>query len=105
MSDYKAHRLALAQGGYPSASSIMESARIKAGKTLDEWIVLTGFCFEREERKMKSIIFAKRCKLIAITVGILLIAAFFGLTPKGRALTEEAIATMSSPQKPVQTEC
>ena len=95
LSDYKAHRLALAQGGYPSASSIMESARIKAGKTLDEWIALTGFRFEREERKLKNRVFAKRRRLIAVTAGILLIAAFFGLTPKGRALAEEAIATIT----------
>lgn len=95
LSDYKAHRLALAQGGYPSASSIMESARNKAGKTLEEWAALTGFRFVREERKMKSRVFAKRRKLIAITVGILLIAAFFGLTPKGRTLAEEAIATIT----------
>lgn len=95
LNDYKAHRLALAQGGYPSASSIMESARIKSGKTLEEWIALTGFRFEREERKLKNRVFAKRRKLIAITVGILLIAAFFGLTPKGRALAEEAIATIT----------
>lgn len=95
LSDYKAHRLALAQGGYPSASSIMESARIKSGKTLEEWIALTGVRFEREERKLKNRVFAKRRKLIAITAGILLIAAFFGLTPKGRALAEEAIATIT----------
>ncbi len=95
LSDHKAHRLALAQGGYPSASSIMEGARIKAGKTLEEWTTLTGFRLERKERKMKNRVFAKRRKLIAITVGILLIAAFFGLTPKGRALAEEAIATIT----------
>ena len=95
LSDYKAHRLALAQGGYPSASSIMESARIKSGKTIEEWIVLTGVRFEREERKLKNRVFAKRRKLIAITAGILLIGAFFGLTPKGRALAEEAIATIT----------
>jgi len=95
LSDYKAHRLALTQGGYPSASSIMENARIKAGKSLEEWIALTGFRFEREERKLKNRVFAKRRKLIAITVAILLIAAFFGLTPKGRALAEEAIATIT----------
>ena len=95
LSDFKAHRLALAQGGYPSASSIMESARIKSGKTLEEWIALTGVRFEREERKLKNRVFAKRRKLIAITAGILLIAAFFGLTPKGRALAEEAIATIT----------
>ncbi|OJU11841.1 MAG: hypothetical protein BGN88_07195 [Clostridiales bacterium 43-6] len=95
LSDFKVHRLVLAQGGYPSTSSIMENARIKAGKTLEEWAALTGFRFVREERKMKSIVFAKRRKLIAITAGILLIAAFFGLTPKGRALAEEAIATIT----------
>jgi len=95
LSDYKAHRLALAQGGYPSASSIMDNARIKAGKTFEEWTALTGFRFVREERKLINRAFAKRRKLIAITVGILLIAAFFGLTPKGRALAEEAIATIT----------
>ncbi len=95
LSDYKAHRLALAQGGYPSASSIMENARIKAGKTFEEWTAITGFHFVREERKLKNRVFAKRRKLIAITAGILLIAAFFGLTPKGRALAEEAIATIT----------
>lgn len=95
LSDYKAHRLALVQGGYPSASSIMERARIKSRKTLEEWIAITGFRFEREERKLKNRVFAKRRKLLAITVGILLIVAFFGLTPKGRALAEEAIATIT----------
>lgn len=95
LSDFKAHRLALAQGGYPSASSIMESARIKSGKTLVEWTTLTGFRFEHEEHKLKSRAFAKRRKLIAFTVGVFLIAAFFGLTPKGRALAEEAIATIT----------
>lgn len=95
LSDHKAHRLALAQGGYPSASFIMENARIKAGKSLEEWTALTGFCFEHEERKLKERVFAKRRKLIAITVGIMLIVAFFGLTPKGRALAEEAIATIT----------
>lgn len=95
LSNHKAHRLALAQGGYPSASSIMENARIKAGKTLEEWTTLTGFRFEHEEHKLKSRAFAKRRKLIAVTVGILLIVAFFGLTPKGRALAEEAIATIT----------
>ena len=95
LSDFKAHRLALAQGGYPSASSIMESARIKSGKSLEEWVALTGFRFEREERKLKNRVFAKRRRLIAVTAGILLIAAFFGLTPKGRSLAEEAIATIT----------
>lgn len=95
LSDFKAHRLALTQGGYPSASSIMENARIKAGKSLEEWIALTGFRFEREESKLKNRVFAKRRKLIAVTVGIMLIVAFFGLTPKGRALAEEAIATIT----------
>lgn len=95
LSDFKAHRLALAQGGYPSASSIMESARIKSGKSLEEWVALTGFRFVREERKLKNRVFGKRRRLIAVTVGILLIAAFFGLTPKGRALAAEAIATIT----------
>ena len=95
LSDHKAHRLALAQGGYPSASFIMENARIKAGKSLEEWTALTGFCFEHEERKLKERVFAKQRKLIAIIVGIMLIVAFFGLTPKGRALAEEAIATIT----------
>ena len=95
LSDYKAHRLALTQGGYPSASSIMENARIKAGKTFEEWTALTGFCFVHEERKLINRVFAKQRKLIAITVAILLIAAFFGLTPKGRALAEEAITTIT----------
>ncbi len=95
LSDHKAHRLALAQGGYPSASSMMEGARIKAGKTLEEWTALTGFHFEREERKLNNRVFAKRRKLIAFTAGLLLVAVFFGFTLKGRALAEEAIATIT----------
>ncbi len=95
LSDYKAHRLALAQGGYPSASSIMESARIKSGKAFEEWTALTGFRVEREELKTKNRRYTKRHKLIAVTVGILLVAAFFGLTPKGRTLADEAIATIT----------
>ena len=95
LSDYKAHRLALAQGGYPSATSIMEGARIKAGKSLEEWTALTGFQPEREPSEKKNNGYAKRRKRIALTVGVLLLVVFFGFTPKGRALAEEAIATIT----------
>lgn len=95
LSNHKAHRLALAQGGYPSAVSIMESARIKAGKSLEEWAILTGFQPEREEREIKKRSVSKKHKLITVLASILLIIAFFSLTPKGRALAEEAITTIT----------
>lgn len=95
LSNHKAHRLALAQGGYPSAASIMESARIKARKSLEEWAKLTGFQPEREEREIKKRSVSKKHKLITVLASILLIIAFFSLTPKGRALAEEAITTIT----------
>jgi hypothetical protein len=95
LSDHKAHRLALAQGGYPSAVSIMENARIKAGKSQEEWIAITGFQAENEGHDRKSRPLVKRRRLIAVFASVLLVIAFFSFTPKGRALAQDAIATIT----------
>ncbi len=95
LSDHKAHRLTLTQGGYPSATSIMENARIKAGKSQEEWIRLTGFQPQSAKDTPKKKVSVKSQRLIAIAISILLIITFFGFTPQGRALAEEAITTIT----------
>ena len=95
LSNRKAHLLALAQGGYPSAASIMEGARIKSGKSLEEWIRLTGFQPKSTKDTTKKKVSVKSQRLIAIAISILLIITFFGFTPQGRALAEEAITTIT----------
>ena len=95
LSNYEAHRLVLAQGGYPTAASIMEGARIKAGKSLEEWISLTGFQLHSTKNIAKEKIAVKSKRLIIAAISILLIIAFFGFTPRGRALAEEALTTIT----------
>jgi len=93
LSDHKAHRLALAQGGYPSAASIMENARVKAGKSQEEWIAITGFQREACEKKDRSVV--RKRRLITVLAGVLFAMVLFSLTPKGRALAEGAVATIT----------
>ena len=95
VSEKEAARLIKARGGYPSATHIMELARIKFGKTPEEWFSMTGFraASDVREQKMRRLLPYKRIAVAAIC--IILLTAYLGFTPSGRALAETIYTTIT----------
>lgn len=95
ISEREAARLIRVRGGYPSATHIMELARMKSGKTPDEWFSITGFRAKPNvrERKMRLLIPYRKIAVAAICVVFL--TAYLGFTPSGRALAETIYTTIT----------
>lgn len=95
-------RKMLYEQGLPCAAEVLEAARIRAGKSLEEWESLIGMSREKLARKCRfampvrfgHVALVSRRAVLGLGV-ILLLGFFFGFTHPGRALAKAVYNAVS----------
>lgn len=95
-------RKMLYEQGLPCAAEVLEAARIRAGKSPEEWESLIGMSREKLARKCRAampvrfghVALVSRRAVLGLSV-ILLLGFFFGFTHPGRALAKAVYNAVS----------
>ncbi len=93
---YKQARRLWKELGRPDAMELMEGARIKAGKTREEWEAITGLSFRKLRKLERPRVFGISRRFAIACIIALLFASFLAFTTPGRTLAHAIYETFST---------
>lgn len=93
---YKQARRLWKELGRPDAMELMEGARIKAGKTREEWEAITGLSFRKLRKLERPRVFGMSRRFAIACIIALLFASFLAFTTPGRTLAHAIYETFST---------
>lgn len=93
---YKQARRLWKELGRPDAMELMEGARIKAGKTREEWEAITGLSFRKLRKLERPRVFGISRRFAIACIIALLFASFLAFTAPGRTLAHAIYETFST---------
>lgn len=82
--------------GRPDAMELMEGARIKAGKTREEWESITGLSFRKFKKQERFCVLGVSRRWAIACIIVLLFASFLAFTTPGRTLAHAIYETFSA---------